>query len=124
MITGTVTAYREAIISLLVEGSTGQEREIQAVIDTGFDGHLTLPLSLVEILGLPWRRRGRAVLAAGSESVFDIYEATVLWDGRPRRVIVDQTDRAPLVGMALLEDCELTIQVVDGGTVTITQLPP
>jgi len=78
MITGIVTADREALIRLTVRGPTGQERRLEAVIDTGFDGWLTLPPTLIAQLGLPWRRRGRALLADGSESVFDIYEATVV----------------------------------------------
>ena len=37
MITGTVTSHREAIIRLIVRGPSGQEEEIEAVIDTGFN---------------------------------------------------------------------------------------
>ena len=123
MITGLVNVYREAIISLSVEGSEGQSREIDAVIDTGFDGFLTLPSSLIQELGLVWRRRGRAMLADGSDSLFDIYEATVIWDGRPRRIAVDEADCDPLVGMSLLYGYELTVQVIDGGRVVINPLP-
>jgi len=42
--------------------------------------------------------------------VFDIYEATVLWDGTACRVAVDEVDVMPLVGMALLYGYELTVQ--------------
>ena len=67
MITGIVTVEREAVISLTIRGSKGQEHEIEAVIDTGFDGSLTLPPALITALELPWRRRGRALLADGNE---------------------------------------------------------
>ena len=50
MITGTVTAYREAIIRLNVRGPGGGEKTVEAVIDTGFDGVLTLPTSVVAAL--------------------------------------------------------------------------
>jgi clan AA aspartic protease len=106
-----------------VRGPTGQEQEIEAVIDTGFDGALSLPLADITALGLPWRRRGRALLADGTESVFDIYEATIVWHGIPRRVAVDAADIDPLVGMRLLNGYELTIQAVVGGQVRITALP-
>ncbi len=59
------------------------------VIDTGFDGMLTLPSSVIVALGLPWRSRGRAILADGTESIYDIHEGSVLWEGMPRRVLVD-----------------------------------
>jgi clan AA aspartic protease len=123
MISGIVTVAREAVISLTVRGPNGQEQEIEAVIDTGFDGSLTLPSALIAALGLPWRRRGRALLADGNESVFDIYEAMVMWDGTARRVSVDAVDVMPLVGMTLLYGYELTVQIVEGGRVLLKRLP-
>lgn len=122
MITGHVTAYREAVISLNVRGPRNQAREIEAVVDTGFNGFLTLPASLIEELDLVWRRRGRAMLADASDSVFDIYEAIVRWNNRPRRIAVDEAECDPLVGMSLLYGCELTVQVVDRGLVSIYPL--
>jgi clan AA aspartic protease len=123
MITGVVTAYRQAVIRLTVRGPDGREQEIEAVIDTGFDGSVTLPATLIATLGLVWRRRGRALLADGSESLFDIHEATVVWDGQPRRVAVDAADTDPLVGMSLLYGYELIVQAMDGGSVIIKPLP-
>jgi clan AA aspartic protease len=123
MITGVVTASRQAIIRLTVRGPEGQEQEFDAVIDTGFDGILTLPPALITTLGLVWRRRGRALLADGSESLFDIYETIVIWDGEPRRIAVDEADIDPLVGMSLLYSYELIVQAIQGGTVIIQHLP-
>jgi clan AA aspartic protease len=123
MITGVVTASLQAIIRLTVRGPEGQEQEVEAVIDTGFDGTLTLPPALIAALGLAWRRRGRALLADGSESLFDIYEATVVWDGEPRRIAVDEADIDPLVGMSLLYGYELIVQAVESGSVMIQPLP-
>ena len=109
MITGVVTPFHQATICLIVHGPTGQAQEVDAVIYTGFDGALSLPPADIAALGLPWRRRGRALLADGTTSLFDIYEATVLWDGAPRRVAVDAADIAPLVGRRLLDGYELTV---------------
>ncbi len=122
MISGVVTHDRQAVIHLTVRGPAGQEQEIEAIIDTGFDGSLSLPSLIVVQLGLPWRQRGRALLADGSESVFDIYEATVDWDGEARRIAVDEAETVPLVGMFLLEGYELTVQVQPGGNVTLRAL--
>ena len=122
MITGVVTDDRQAIIHLIVRGPAGQEQEIEAIIDTGFDGSLSLPSSTMVQLGLPWRQRGRALLADGSESVFDIYEATVDWDGEARRIAVDEAETVPLIGMSLLEGYELTVQIQRGGNVTLRTL--
>jgi len=123
MMTGIVTPFYQATIRLTVRGPAGHEQEIEAVIDTGFDGALSLSPAYITALGLPWCRRGRALLADGTESLFDIYEATVVWDGIPRRVAVDAADIDPLVGMRLLDGYELTIQAVVSGQVFIKALP-
>lgn len=122
MITGSVNAYREAVIRLTVRGSQAQE-EIEAIVDTGFSGFLTLPSPLIAALDLPFRRRGRAILADGSETLFDIHEATVIGDGQARSIFVDAAETIPLVGMALLEGHELTIRVADEGGVFISTFP-
>jgi hypothetical protein len=47
----------------------------------------------------------------------------VEWDGKPISVLIGQTDAEALVGMELLKGHELTVQVSEGGKVTITRLP-
>lgn len=47
MIAGHVNADREAIIRLEVRGRTGRVQKVDAVIDTGFDGWLSLPPSQI-----------------------------------------------------------------------------
>jgi clan AA aspartic protease len=122
MISGVVTGDRQAVIHLTVRGPTGQDQEIEAIIDTGFDGCLSLPSAVIVSLDLSWRERGRALLADGSESVFDIYEGTVLWDGQARRIPVHEAETIPLVGMSLLQGYELTVQIQPDGKVTIKAL--
>jgi predicted aspartyl protease len=58
MITGVVTDDRQALIRLIVRGPAGNEQEVEAMIDTGFDGWLSLPSSIIFPLDLEWRRRG------------------------------------------------------------------
>jgi clan AA aspartic protease len=122
MIVGTVNTSNEALIQLIVRGPDGFEREIEAIIDTGFSGSLSLPSTTIAALGLSFRRIGRAILADGKESLFKIFEATVEWNGIPRRIGVHAADTDPLIGMNLLYGYELTIQVVENGSVTIKKL--
>jgi len=119
MIAGVVTADHEAIIPLTIRGPSGRECDIEAVIDTGFSGWLSLPPSVITFLGLPWRRRGRALLADGSDSIFDVHDGTVVWDGRPLRIPVDSAETAPLVGMSVLAGYELNVQVRPNGRVAL-----
>jgi clan AA aspartic protease len=122
MISGIVTSDYEAIIPLEVRGPSGQKEKIEAVVDTGYNGWLSLRPALITELELSWRRKGRAILADGNETVFDVYEGTVTWDRRVRRVAVDAADTDPLVGMALLRGYELKMQVRTSGKVTIKSL--
>jgi len=122
MITGVVKSA-EGRVRLEVKGVRGREQEVEAVIDTGYTASLTLPPALIVALGLGWRSLDRGTLADGSECLFDVYEAKVVWDGKVRRVLVDEADTDPLVGMRLLRGYELKMQVRARGKVTITRLP-
>lgn len=74
-------------------------------------------------LRLPWLCRQPGILADGSVEVFDVHTATVLGDGQPRAVEVEDADTDPLVGMSLLDGYSLRIDILNGGTITITALP-
>ena len=119
MIQGVVNAAYEPIVNLTVQGPSGQSQEIQAVIDTGYNGFLTLPRTLVTELGLVYRDRGRAILADGSETFWDIYDVAVLWNSRLRNTRASAADATPLVGMRMLDRHTLNIDVEDGGRVVI-----
>jgi clan AA aspartic protease len=113
MIVGIVQA-REPLIRLMIRGSRGSQQEIEAVVDTGYTGWLTLPPNIIAALNLRWQSFGRGLLADGSVRAFDVYEAKVVWDGRLRRVFVDEFDATCLVGMALLRGYEYKMQVRAG----------
>lgn len=119
MIEGAVNAAYEAVISISVQGPSGLAREIEAVIDTGFNGFLTLPPALVAELSLPLEGIGRATLGDGSEVTFPFYDVTVLLDGEPRYGLADAAATTPLVGMSLLRGYELHIAVEPGGLVIV-----
>lgn len=121
MISGFVNFGREAVVRVVVRGPHSRE-EIEALVDTGFTAFLTLPQTLVVALELPFKRRGWAVLADGSEISFDVYEAEIVWDGHPRVIDVSVAETTPLIGTSLLEDHELTIRFVDDGDVSIETL--
>ncbi len=63
------------------------------------------------------------MLADGSTVPLRKYEGTVLWQGQSREVIVLEASGDPLAGMSLLYGSLPTLQVVDGGDVTIRPLP-
>ena len=119
MIEGAVNAAYEAVIPLALQGPTGQSREVDAVIDTGFNGVLMLESSLVAELELPVVGKGYAVLANGLEEEFFLHSVTVLWDGQEKQLDAYASDIDPLVGMRMLEGYNLSVDVEIGGRVVI-----
>lgn len=119
MIEGVVNAAHEAVVTLPLQGPNGQAREVEAVIDTGYSGYLTLPPILAAELGLPFVGTGHAYLANDAEVEFDVYDVTVIWDSQPRDIEADATGSTPLEGMLLLDGHDLSVQVRDGGRVLI-----
>lgn len=123
MITGTVTAFREAVITLRVRGPGGKEAPLDVVVDSGFTDFISLAPAEISALALPRRGAVRATLADGSIVSLDVYVVAVLWDGNWRRVECLAADGGPLVGMGILYGYRTTFEVVDGGQVTIEPLP-
>jgi clan AA aspartic protease len=121
MITGRV-ANREGLIELHVAGPGQPAQQIEAVIDTGYNGYLTLPSHLVPGLRLRFAGHRRGTLADGSVTVLDVYVAVVIWHGREQEVLVSQAAGAPLVGMSLLQGSRMTMDVVEGGDIAIYEL--
>ena len=93
--------------------------EIECVVDTGFEGFLTLPPSIIADLGLPYLININANLANNSSVETDVYLAKIVWNGVERNVAVLAIGRRPLIGTALLEDCHLSVDFCEGGTVLV-----
>jgi clan AA aspartic protease len=121
VISGIVTD-RQATVILTFLLPNGLRVPIEFVIDTGFTGELCLPSEAVSLMGLTFRHDTQANLADNSEVLLALHEATVVWDGMEREVLVLATGRRPLLGTALLDAQELVIQFTDGGLVMIDEL--
>jgi clan AA aspartic protease len=121
MMQGYVNESFEAIISVSVKNSSSLE-SFDAVIDTGFTGFLSLPTVIIMKLGLQWSYRDRATLGDGSETVFDVYNAEIVWNGQLREIEIDAAETEPLLGMALLRGYRLQVDTIEGGLVTIEML--
>jgi clan AA aspartic protease len=122
MIYGVVNLRREATLPLVVGNSNGQRQVIDTVIDTGFSGFLTLPSAIITSLNLPWSASDIVTLGDGSETLFDLYTATVIWDGQYREIYIAESETDPLLGMSLLYGYRLQVDTIEGGTVKIDEL--
>jgi predicted aspartyl protease len=104
-------------------GAGGRRREnVEAVIDTGFDGDLTLQQATIRQLGYPYSGSAGGILADGNEVQFDYYEGRVLWHGFDHPVAVIGAEGQPLVGMGLLGGSRLTLDAEPGGEVLVEDL--
>ena len=130
MINGRVIALDDPAItgrptiSVTVANALNQQRSIsfQATVDTGFTGFLTLKPSIVAQLRLHFIANRRAVLASGAAEAFDVHAGSVVWLGQKRIIPIYSVDSDPLVGMALLWNSRLTMDIVPNGPVTISPL--
>lgn len=122
MISGFVNASLEAVIRLKVSGEQAETSEREMVVDTGYNGFLTLPLETVAELNLSHFGRGRVQLADGSLEIFEMYLASVVWDGQPKPIVVGAAETAPLVGTSLLAGYDFSARFIPGGQVTIAPL--
>jgi clan AA aspartic protease len=122
MMQGIVDQNCEATIRLVVGNVDSQRQMIDAVIDTGFTGFLTLPSSVLADLNLRAYRREEGILGDGSTCIFDVYRGLVIWDGELRRIDINESDTEPLVGMGLLYGYRMQLDAIEGGTVTIQAL--
>jgi clan AA aspartic protease len=122
MITGVVNVNGEAIVRIVV-GDLGKQRVVvDAIIDTGYTGFLTLPPSTIAELNLPWRGSEEGILEDGSTQRFDVYSATVIWDGEFRTIKINESNTNSLMGVGLLYGYEVCIKTINGGMVTIKAL--
>jgi clan AA aspartic protease len=113
----------KALLSVDVLSQAGASSlRIEAVVDTGFTGHLTLPRATVETLGLQIIGSAESILADGSLVMEDVCLARVLWHGGERPVRVLVAEATPLLGMALMRGSELRVECVGGGEVSVERL--
>ena len=123
-ISGNVNLLRCPEISVVLVDSSGQDRIIEAHLDTGFTGELTLPIAAIERLGLVTTgRSGSYRIGSGFTTAFNTYRGTIRWHNEIRRIDVLESEITPLVGVGLMWNNNLSIDFIVGGDVTITELP-
>src|SRR5262249_11502500 len=113
----------ESTVSIPIQDSQGLWHDIETVIDSGYTRTLTLPRALIVALGLVGGTDIQLMLADGTIASFDVYEATVNWDGAVRTIEVDEVESSQLVGMRMMLGYKVTIEVKVGGKVEIERLP-
>jgi clan AA aspartic protease len=118
MLLGHVRDYAARVLLTL----PGEEGELTAefVVDTGFEGDLSLPRSVVAKLHRLSSYETRIFsMADGSLRELLICVIGLEWDEQPRSVEVLVTDGRPLLGMALMDGSYIGIDNRSGGEVSV-----
>ena len=123
MIVGRVKHNFEVVASIAVSAPSGQRIVVEGQIDTGFNGHMTLPNELISELGLRFVMQREVRLGDGTNQRVDVYDALAeLGDGIRRNALVESAEVKPLIGMALMRGYDLHIEVFEGGAVSLQPL--
>lgn len=123
MISGFVSANREVIFEIEVSNSSsGATAIVDAVVDTGFNGCLTLTPDIIKALGLTPMGEQPLTLADGVEHSFRSFLASISWHGQLRSIMAVEMPDAPLMGMSLLWGSRLIADIADGGDAVILPL--
>ena len=107
MMTGTITNLRPHL-ELFVKGIGGQGK-VSFVVDTGYNGTLTLPPEVCVALQLKPENIIRSQLADGTRIKLQSYILLVEWDGEERKVEILATGEEPLLGVTMLEGYKLCL---------------
>ena len=87
------------------------EKETEFMIDTGFNGAIMLPKTMVENLQLMTIGSAQYEMADGAYADAEIYTAEMEWLGVQRKIGIVAVDTDfLLLGMELLQDCKLILE--------------
>lgn len=110
---GYVDEYGRCWAEIAVRGLR-REVVLQALVDTGFDGWVCLPLGVAIQLGLELRSVQIAELADGTEIEQLVFAGEIFFDDKWRAADTTLTgSRDAMVGTAMLLDSILTVDFVD-----------
>ena len=123
MTSGWIGNNRELVMPLRLLDVNEHVHRIEANIDTGFNGHLTLPPGLPHLLGFISDKPLDLTMANDQTERFPTYRGIVLWHGHRRSVRIIESEGVPLIGTELLWGSLLTAEMTDNGAVTVGPLP-
>ena len=98
--------YGSPVIELPVD-----RRKIKMLLDTGFNGHIMLPQSIIEELGLDQIGISDYITASGDKKLAKVYTGKILFFDREIEVpILSTISDISLAGMELFNDCRIVIE--------------
>ncbi len=124
MIHGYISRDLDLIVPVYILDQNGHTYRLEAAIDTGFNGELTLPSDWIRRLGLAPGEAIEFTMANDAIESFDTYHGSMLWNGNRIEVQIVETEGMPLIGVGLLLGNLLTAAIAYDGAITIGPLAP
>lgn len=98
--------FGSPIIELLIEG-----KGVEVLLDTGFNGHLMLPQTEIDELGLEQIGISDYLTASGHSKITKVYIANIIFFDSKTDVPILSTDASfSLAGMELFHNCRIVIE--------------
>ncbi len=123
-IEGRCNTALELILELHVINDQQQAILVDAVIDTGFSGAVSVPKAVVDQLNLVFARRVVGNLADGSTTLVELYFARLLCGERLVDTEIAAAGTQALIGVQFLAGQRLTADFVLDGSVKLVPIPP
>jgi clan AA aspartic protease len=95
---------------------------IEFIVDTGFDGELSLPANLLRRVLYQNGEMREIRLADGREDTCFSCEVEITWNDESRFATVFLLEGLPLLGIELLGGFTMCVDVVPGGEVTVEEI--
>ena len=125
MIQGKVDGSGRPIIPIQISLRGGGYREIEAMVDTGFNGDLALPNSIFKLLRSSMAKPHPTTLVGGTVEEFPRVLTRAKLDGDSQQVFaldVGEKWEIPLIGFRLLKGYSIYIEARPDGKVEISPL--
>ena len=109
MINGPVNELLEPVVEIgLKRGET--ITNIPTIVDTGFSGYLCLAEQYIDQIDMTFKFVERYELANGSVITQDVFQGSIVFNGREQEVeIIVMASQDTLIGASLLKDYELRV---------------
>lgn len=103
------------VINIKLLSSEGEEKEMPAIIDTGYNGEIIMPQHEIRAMALELLGTIDSELANGKIVGIELFRGRIKWFDQVREVAVgsSQSDDV-LLGTLLLADCDLYIDFKKG----------
>lgn len=97
-------------IEIEIAGNSDSVHKVPVIVDTGYDGYLTLPYAAAFPIGLTLEGTGSGKIADGSFSPHLKCTGTIIYAEKRIRAIIDvQKDSRPLLGNSMLKDLDMVL---------------